>query len=403
MLKYLLVLDRHERPLTFNPTRTMEFPEIDARVFLEGEDFVVENYFEGYFENGVLQFLHPVDGPRTFAAKSLEEWLGLLDGFDGFVSGFSCAGELTVFRDFIGLIPVFAGGRPVAATNVAAEALRRNLAPLKPGTILSLSTEKKKTLHLRPTEKTDVHMFVEVLSDAVSKFCPRNTAVFFSGGIDSLIIAKIMSDRGLRPLLLTAGVAGSKDFAAAEKAVLFLGLDHEKIFVDEGAVRAALAMLEKVLGGMNVMDSAIGAALAILSRRAAELGRYAAVLGQGADEIFGGYSKYEKTYVELGYDGLADDLERDLNFLGYSGLVRDFTAIRMGGAYPIPLYLTKNVLEHGLGVPVSLKVASVEGKIVRKHFLRMVCRELGLGEFADTAKKALQYGSGIEKMVRKLR
>lgn len=402
MLKFLMVFGDGGEPRTFTSTRFLELPEV--RVYLEGPDLKMENFFEGLVQNkGIIQSITPVQSSLGYEVGNLDELLSFLAEVDGFVSGVVYVGEWVVFRDFIGLIPLFAGGEPFTVTNIKSEAKQRGLSPLKPGTALRVSARTQETYYVPQTYSGDVTEFLEKLTKAVKKYCPTKTAVFFSGGIDSLILAKIIYDNGLSPTLLTVGVKGSADFDAAEKAAGFLGLDLEKIFVDEVSVRKILGQLYETLGPMEAMDAAIAAAMAVLSRKAAELGFFGAVLGQGADEVFGGYMKYERILLTEGYERLAEVLMKDLAMLGMDGLVRDFTAVRMGGAYPLPLYLTKEVFEAGLAVPVQLKVALVDGRPVRKHFLRQVCRELGLGEFAETRKKALQYGSGIEKLVKRIR
>lgn len=404
MLKYLMVFGENDRPKTFKPTRTVELSKDKAFLYIEGDNMNLDNYFEGFVEEfGVVQSVASKGQPKVFTAGSFDEMVSRLALFDGFISGVVFVDECVVFRDFVGLIPVFAGGNPLAVTNVASEASARGLKPFKPCTIYGVSTRREEKYNGLVGSTTDVSAFLNKLSEAVKRFCPRRTAVFFSGGLDSLLLTKIILDQGLRPLLLTAGIAGSFDLVAAERAASLLGLDVERILVDERMLRETLDSLSKLFEPPTTMDASIGAAMMILSRRAAELGFYGAVLGQGADEIFGGYSKYEKILASAGYGGLADALMHDLTMLAFAGLIRDFTAIRVGGAYPLPLYLVRDVLEAGLAVPVSMKIAHVGGRLVRKHFLRLVCRELGLDELADVGKKALQYGSGIEKMVKKLR
>ncbi len=157
------------------------------------------------------------------------------------------------------------------------------------------------------------------------------------------------------------------------------------------------------LGPLGDMDAAIAVAMYLLSKKSVEMGCGAAVLGQGADELFGGYMKYERILHENGYQVLEQVMRRDFEMLAAEGLVRDFTAVRLGGAYPLPLYLTRDVVSMVLSIPVEQKVHVYGGRVVRKHVLRMVGRMLGLGDLADRGKKALQYGSGLMKMVRRLR
>jgi hypothetical protein len=48
------------------------------------------------------------------------------------------------------------------------------------------------------------------------------------------------------------------------------------------------------------------------------------------------------------------------------------------------------------------KIGVVDGRVVRKMVLRDLVREAGFDVVAGVGKKALQYGSGVEKIVRRL-
>ncbi|MEM0439979.1 MAG: asparagine synthase-related protein [Candidatus Caldarchaeum sp.] len=404
MLKYFLTFGTDVKPQTFASPTKIELGIYNAVAYVEGAPVKFDGYLERVeAEKGFLQAVHSVNSPFEPFFSKVNELTHFLAESEDFCSGVLFDDDVVLFRDFVGLIPFFAGGHPFTITNVKREAIIHGLVPLEPGTIYDVKTGEKKNYHQQPHVRTDVNNFIDALRGAVRKFCPPKTAVFFSGGIDSLILAKIIVDAGLSPLLLTVGTAQSTDLRSVEKAAKTIGLDAVKIVVDSNDVQRSVAELEKVLGPLKPMDAAIGAAMHILSTMASEQGYYCAVIGQGADEVFGGYKKYENVLQREGYDGLHRSLMRDFSMLGLEGLVRDFTAVRLGGAYPLPLYLTKTVLSMGLNLPVTSKLTIIDGRIVRKHFLRLVCRELGLLEYVDVGKKALQYGSGIEKLVKRLR
>jgi len=399
VMKFLLTSEGDEGPRTFKAGQSIHLGQM--KLYVEGETTELNGFFEGLRDDEALVIIHaPAEKapsiPHRF--ERAVEWMRMFEGFAGGVIGGGF-----VFRDVVGLVPVFVDGDGFTATNVKAEALARGLEPLPPAT--ALDTTNKKTLRYHAWGKTGAgpQQLLEALRYAVEKFCPRHVSVFFSGGLDSLILAKLIRDRGYSPLLLTVGTVESHDFAAAESAASFLGLEVEKVVVDEKNVAKALELLENVLGPLGDMDAAIAVAMYLLSKKSVEMGCGAAVLGQGADELFGGYMKYERILHENGYQVLEQVMRRDFEMLAAEGLVRDFTAVRLGGAYPLPLYLTRDVVSMVLSIPVEQKVHVYGGRVVRKHVLRMVGRMLGLGDLADRGKKALQYGSGLMKMVRRLR
>ena len=64
-------------------------------------------------------------------------------------------------------------------------------------------------------------------------------------------------------------------------------------------------------------------------------------------------------------------------------------------------FLDSKLVEFALNIPVEYKIIARDDKI-RKHILRNLASELGLDdEFAFRPKKAAQYGTGIDKILRK--
>ncbi|MEM2035871.1 MAG: hypothetical protein QXL42_07020, partial [Candidatus Caldarchaeum sp.] len=113
--------------------------------------------------------------------------------------------------------------------------------------------------------------------------------------------------------------------------------------------------------------------------------------------------KYSKALVGHGLHAVERMMMDDFSKLNEFGLPRDFLAVRSAGAYLITPYLCREVVEAALGTPLSLKLSFENGKVVRKKVLREACRVVGLGELAEVEKKALQYGTGLEKLLRRIR
>ena len=64
-------------------------------------------------------------------------------------------------------------------------------------------------------------------------------------------------------------------------------------------------------------------------------------------------------------------------------------------------FLDRNVIETAVKTPIKYMLHSNEDKI-RKHILREVAYEMGVPEYiAFRPKKAAQYGTGIDKIIKK--
>ncbi len=410
MLKYLLSIGQPSAgPKTFKPDRRISFTlgdRLKAELYVEGGEYLATTYYEGVVEDRAV--IHVIDScPRTVAESLVKaEYIAnFLNGLDGFFAGVIVGDDVTVFRDHVGLIPIYVScGQPAFVTNIPIEAVawQPRLNPLQPGTLISLPIWRSTKIWGSNRINGSTDGLLECLTSVLKGLCPRGVGIFFSGGLDSLIIAKLCNDLGLNPRLLTIGVEGSRDFERSMKAAALLGLDVVKVVVSGQRVSEALKRLEPLLGRMSVMDSAIAAAMNILSAEAVEVGCTATVSGQGADELFGGYKKYEKALLAEGYVAVEKMMHADLSRLHEYGLPRDFIAVRLSGTYMITPYLARKVVEVATTIALNQKLSVENGRVVRKKVLRELCKLLGLEELAGVEKKALQYGTGLERLVRRM-
>jgi len=409
VLKYFISVGSDASPKTFRHDLCEVFrleSGVKASLYLAGEALEAENFYEGFLEKTVVvQLVHRAGRQAAEHLRDAVDLTDALKGLDGFFAGVVLGESLMVFRDHVGLVPVYVVGDGVKiVTNIPAEAKAWTTEPkpLEPATVADVLKGKSYKFWRPAYYESNAEELLKRLSDAVKNLCPKNSAVFFSGGLDSVILAKLLDLHGLNPALLTLGVKGSRDFERGEKAATLLGLEAVGITVDLQRVEKTLSTLKPVLGMMSPMDASIAAAMYILSAEAVSLGCSAAVSGQGADELFGGYRKYTTVLESKGYMGLEEALKNDFQALHVFGLPRDFTAVRCGGTYLLTPYLTRKVIEAATSTPAAQKIAVEKGRVVRKKVLREVCRSLGLGELAAVEKKALQYSSGLEKIVRKM-
>lgn len=117
-------------------------------------------------------------------------------------------------------------------------------------------------------------------------------ALFLSGGIDSAVLGALMTRAGAEKLTaLTIGFEESAfdESAASRKTAELLGLRHQVIVLPASRMAASLdhalwAMDQPTVDGLNAYW---------ISRAAAEAGFKVALSGQGADELFGGYTSHD--------------------------------------------------------------------------------------------------------------
>ena len=230
----------------------------------------------------------------------------------------------------------------------------------------------------------------------------REVGVIFSGGLDSsyiaLLLKEISENIPLKITLYAVGAEGSKDVEAAIYASKFLNLDLEICEVTEELVREALPGVVKAIGDDNLMKVGVGLTTYFATEMVARDGLKVAISGQGADELFGGYKRYLKSFVDgtLNYD-----LRMDMSNMYHVNLERD-DACSMINSVDLRLpFLDKTLVELVLNIPDNKKIVSMHDDM-RKSILRKLAFEEGLDyEIAYRPKKAAQYGTGIDKILRK--
>jgi asparagine synthase (glutamine-hydrolysing) len=120
-----------------------------------------------------------------------------------------------------------------------------------------------------------------------------------------------------------------------------------------------------------------------------------ALTGQGADELFAGYSRY----LRMSKTKLEAELLRDISNIGEANLQRD-DSVSMANSIELRLpYMDSDVIGIALALPINLKINN--GR--RKYILKSIAKKMGLPEpIINKSKKAIQYSSGVEKAIRSL-
>ena len=221
----------------------------------------------------------------------------------------------------------------------------------------------------------------------------RKVCVAFSGGLDSSILARCAS-KFTKVIAVSAYAPGSLDMTKARTAAVALGLEFEACELEKPKVASELAALDLPFPPSS-MDRSLWCIYSVTSRRAAELGADLIMLGQMADELFGGYAKYEKAARTGGLDAAKRLMSEDVMGCAVRGFIRDEAACSRWLEPRFP-FAEESLMKLGLSLPTSFKLIGGE----RKAVLREAARLLGVPEgLSDSPKKAAQYSSGVSKLV----
>jgi len=207
-----------------------------------------------------------------------------------------------------------------------------------------------------------------------------------SGGVDSALVA-VLAGREC----VAVGLEDSHDLRQARHAADVLGLTLTCVTITPKEIETALPLVIGAIPYKDPVSTSIALTQYCIARWAGQHGYQRIITGQGADELFGGYTRYLETMT------LADDLERD--FLGLELQAdRDQAIAALHGTYLSMPYMDVRVVRAARAIPAEEKVQRGRRKIP----LRQVAERHIPSEFAWYEKKAMQYGSGIWKVLQKL-
>jgi len=224
---------------------------------------------------------------------------------------------------------------------------------------------------------------------------PGDLAVAFSGGVDSGAVAAAVPEAPC----YVAGFEGCHDVAAAREAADAMDRDLRVVEVTHDDLRRAVRAVAAAGGRRNPMDVAIAVPLYLTAEAAAADGFDRLAVGQGADELFGGYSKV----VDPGRDDRVDaDTVRGARTETVrtlpDQLERDVLSLRAAGVEPVTPLLDDRVVAAALALPDDLLVDGDERKVA----LRRVAAGRVPASVAAADKKAVQYGTYVSRELDRL-
>jgi asparagine synthase (glutamine-hydrolysing) len=219
-------------------------------------------------------------------------------------------------------------------------------------------------------------------------------AVAFSGGVDSTAVAARVD----APLYV-AGFEGSHDLEAARSAASAIDRDLREIEVTHADIQRAVKAVVGATGRTNAMDVGIAVPLYLVAERVAADGYDRLALGQGADELFGGYAKVARAPEDPRVEADTVRAARRETMLGLPDqLERDLRVLRAAGVEPVAPLLHDRVVRAALALPGDLLVAGDERKVAFRRAVRAWVPEPA----ATRDKKALQYGSLVARELDRL-
>ncbi len=379
-------------------------PERTGCASLDGSPYIV---FDGELFNDRADGQSDVALFRELYEKHGKDCFSLLDG------SFSCAiqdkNELIMARDHVGARPLFYGsenGSFVFSSEMKAlvDHLRFDILELPPGKIYSNRDGLKDFAPFAPEipelgniEET-AQTVRELIIEAVRKRMKGVNGVSLSGGLDSSLVAAIAKEYNPDLHLFTGTIdsAPGPDLENAKLMADFLGLEHHIYRITEEDI---VNILPDAIWHLESFDE--DCISGIISNyyvsRMAKPYSNAILVGEGADELFGGYRMVLKS-PNVRDAAHREELAQRLLDISYNTALRRLDRAWMANAvvYQTP-FLDPRVVAFSQKIPMEWKIYGE--KQVEKYILREAFRDMLPEQIANREKLRFAMGVGTDNVM----
>ncbi|MDY6918236.1 MAG: asparagine synthase-related protein [Chloroflexota bacterium] len=379
-------------------------PERTHCTSLRRPPFIV---FDGELYNGKAPGQHDVEVFREYYEKHGKACFSQLDG--SYVCAIVDDGELILARDQVGARPLFYGSEHgvfcfSSEMKGLIDHIRFDIHELPPAHTYSTEEGLKPFPPFVPEvpELGDIKQTAMTLRDllieAVRIRMDGVHGVALSGGLDSSIIATIAKEFNpdLQLFTVTVDSAPGPDLQNATLMADFLGLEHHIYRITDSDISDFIPEAVWYLESFD--EDCISGLISnyYASRMAKQYSDYVLV-GEGADELFGGYRMVLKSPNVID-DKHREELARKLLEIAYNTALRrlDRAWMANGMVYKTP-FLDAKVVAFAEKIPMEWKIYGE--KQVEKFILREAFRDMIPERIANREKLRFAMGVGTDDVM----
>ena len=226
--------------------------------------------------------------------------------------------------------------------------------------------------------------------------------IIFSGGIDSVLIAKITKELVPHVTCYTSGIAGSDDIKFSKLIADELDLDLKINELDVKDIENMLPNILNIIETNNSTQAEVSIPIFGALNLAAKDGLRVVFTGQGADELFGGYPWYFKIVSKYGYSKLKEYMIQDLLLLYKETLEREDKLAMANSIEMREPFLDSDVVKTATSINMNLNIFN-NNDIFGKRVHRELAIRVGIPkDIAYREKQAAQHGAGIHGILTKI-
>jgi asparagine synthase (glutamine-hydrolysing) len=228
------------------------------------------------------------------------------------------------------------------------------------------------------------HSIYNVLEESCNE-CKSNL-ISLSGGLDSSIIAYFLKPRKPNTVAIIAEDFVSTDLTYCQMISKEMELPLTIYNVRTEEILEAIEGTIKILKNFNDIEIRNNVVMYLAIKWAKEKGEKSIITGDGADELFAGYS----FLINKSEEELTTEIKRICSIM-------HFPTQKIGKALGVTIespFLNENVIKLAEEIPVSLKVKEENGKRHGKWILRKTFEKHIPHQIAWREKSPMQEGSG---------
>jgi asparagine synthase (glutamine-hydrolysing) len=226
--------------------------------------------------------------------------------------------------------------------------------------------------------------------------------IIFSGGIDSVLVAKITKELVPNVTCYTSGIAGSDDIKFSKVIADQLDLDLKINELNIKDIENMLPNILNIIETTNSTQAEVSIPIYGALKLAAKDGLRVVFTGQGADELFAGYPWYAQIYGKYGAKKLKEYMIQDLLLLYKETLEREDKLAMSNSIEMREPFLDSDIVRTATSIDLNLNLAD-KNDIFGKRVHRELAIQVGIPKhIAYREKQAAQHGAGIHGILSKI-
>ena len=243
--------------------------------------------------------------------------------------------------------------------------------------------------------------FIEAVKKRVEN-CERPVACLLSGGLDSSLVASIVSKLYPgRVETYSIGLKGAEDLKYAKQVANFLGTNHTEIVVSEEEFFQRIPEVIKVIESYDTTTVRASVGNYLVAEYISENSEAKVIFnGDGSDELMGGYLYFKASPDNMEFD---KECMRLLNNIHYFDGLRSDRCISANGLEARTPFLDRGWVEYYLSIPANIRnhnnlyknVYEIEKFLIRKAFdiknIPSIIKQTYNSEYKEFLPKEILY------------